>query len=172
MTQPYSEEILTPSQIERRAQLRRFNRLTIYMPIAVMGVVIAVVIGLMLWLTVIPSSEEQSDWASFVSGPADMIIIFAALALTLSIALIPISAAGWIWYTWQNPRPVENWLQRWLTKTDQFVERTQVSVSNRSKQAADMSIGINAFAKKAGRIADDVTTWIIPWRRKRSEEKK
>ena len=172
MTQSHPEEILTPAQIERRAQLKRYNRLTIYLPITFMGVLIAVVVGLMLWQTVFPSASEQTDWASFVSGSADMIIIFAMLTLMLSVVLIPISAAGWIWYTWQNPRPVETWLQRWLTKAGQFVENTQLTVNNRGKQAADISISINASAKKTARVVNDVTTWIIPWRQNRQEEKK
>lgn len=172
MTQPYSKEKLTPAQIERRAQLKRYNRLTIYLPIAIMFFLIVFMVGLMLWVTLFPSSNEQVNWVSFVSGAADLIIIFMMLVLTLSMALIPISAAGWIWYTWQNPRPVETWLQRWLTKTDQFVEKSQISVNNRGKQAADLSISINASAKKAAQVANNVTTWIIPWRQKLQKEEK
>ncbi|MEM9773094.1 MAG: hypothetical protein AAF902_00840 [Chloroflexota bacterium] len=171
MTQRYPEEVLTPTQIERRAQLKRYNRLTVYLPIVLMTIVIAMIVGLMSWLTVFPAPEGQTDWVLFVSGSADMIIILTALTLTLGAALIPILAAVWIWYTWQNPRPVERWLQKWLNKGVQFVEKTHLTVHNRSRQAADLSISINSSAKKVGHLTDDVTTWILPWRRKRQEER-
>ncbi|MEM8856939.1 MAG: hypothetical protein AAGD96_01375 [Chloroflexota bacterium] len=171
MTNLSQEELLSPSQIERRARLSKYNRLTLYLPLVLMGVFISAVIGIMMWLTVFPAAETQTDWRTFASGTADMIIIFTVLFLILGVALIPISAAVWIWYTWQNPRPVERWLQKWLSKSDTLLERTNLTVAERGEQVANASIHFNASARRVGRTLERLAAWIIPARWMHEEEK-
>ena len=163
MTSPDSEQTqLTPAQLERQKRLDRFNRLTIYLPLGVLTLLIVGVVGLMLWLTLFGDAESISEWRSFSSATADLIIILMVLPMILFVAVVPILAAGWFWYTWESPRPVESWLQRWLRRTDRFVERSAQHVDTASKKAADLSIQYHAASTRVGRVIQRAQQFVSP----------
>lgn len=150
-SEPYK---FTPAQLERQKQLDRFNRLTIYLPLGILALAIITVTGLLFWLTLFNDAEAITEWRSFSSATADLIIILTILPIMLFVALIPILAAGWLWYTWQSPRPVESWLQKWLRRTDDFVVNSAEKVNATSKKAADLSIKYRSGTTRVGRIIE------------------
>jgi len=145
---------LTSAQAERQKKLARFNRRTIVLPIVIMGVVIIAIIGLMFWLTLFAGEESVSKWREFSSATADLMLIFAILPMTMLVALLPILAAGWFWYTQENRRPVEKWLQKWLWKTDGFVEKSVKKVDAVGEKAADLSVKYRASATRVEKIVE------------------
>lgn len=129
---------------------------------AIIATLIIVVTGIMLWLTLFSGDESTQQWREFSSATADVVIILTVLPMLLIVALLPVLAAGWFWYTWGSPRPVENWLQKWLWKTDSFVESSAEKVESAGTKAADYSIKYRAFASKIGRTVKKSTQSIFP----------
>lgn len=147
---------LTPAQVERQNRLTRFNRLTLYLPLAVLAVLIVGVMGLLCWLTLFGTPESAPAWLSFGSATADLVIILMLLPLMLLMMLFPVLAAVWFWYTWQTPRPVESWVQKWLRYTDNLVANSAAHVDNISKKAADLSIQYRSASARYGRLIERI----------------
>ena len=126
-------------QQERQKRLNKFNRRTIYLPLALLAIVIITLVGLMLWLTLGGNPEHIANWRIFSSATADLIIILTVLPLILMTAIFPILAIGWIWYTWENRYPVEKWLQRYMRKADSLIVNSSGKIDGVAKKAADAS---------------------------------
>lgn len=161
--------LLTPLQLERQRQLIRFNRLTIYLPLGILVVLIIMTIGVMFWLTLFSGNESTQEWQEFSSATADLVIILTVLPMILFAALFPILAAGWFWYTWETARPVETWLQKWLRKTDSFVDNSAEKVGSVGSKVADYSIKYNASASRIGHVFEKITHSVFPTRNARNK---
>ena len=158
------EPQLTPDEIrqkERQRQLNRFNRLTIYLPLALMAIIILALVGLMLWRTLDSGQDNMADWRLFSSASADLIIILTILPLILLSAIFPALAAGWIWYTWGNRYPVEKWLQGYMRKADSLIVNSSGKIDGVAKKAADASITYRASTTKIGRIVEKSFGWLF-----------
>ena len=119
-------------------------------------------VGFMLWLVLAGESTEQSQWREFTSASADLIIILTALPFIIFGALFPILAGVWIWYTWENRYPVENWLQGWLRRSDTFVGTNSGRLGRIAEKSANVSITYRASATRVGRIAEQSWGWLFP----------
>lgn len=82
--EPKPEYQPTPTQLEREAALRRFNRLFVYLPILFAAVIALFIIGLLFWVTLIQPGESSS---ATVSGIASSVVILFSLPMTLLCAL-------------------------------------------------------------------------------------
>lgn len=153
---------LTPAQAERQKRLARFNVLTLYLPIGLIFILIASTIGLMVWLTLLADSESLPKWKEFSSATADIVIILVIAPMILLALLLPVLAVGWFWYTWENPRPAENWLQKWLRRTDSLVVSAADKVGTTSNQVANWSITFRASTTRFGRIVNRLLGLILP----------
>lgn len=153
---------LTPAQSERHRQLVRFNRLTLYFPLAILAAIIVSITGLMFYLTLFSDGESIQKWREFSSATADLVIILTVLPMILFASVFPILAAAWFWYTWETPRPVESWLQKWLRKTDSFVGNSAEKVGAASSAVADYSIKYRASASRIGHVFEKAANKIFP----------
>lgn len=161
---------LNPVHEERQKQLNRYNRLTIYLPLALMALVIVAIVGTMMWLVLAGDESGIANWREFTSATADLIIILTVLPMILIMALFPILAGVWIWYTWENRYPVETWLQGWFRKSDTFVGTNSGRVNQVAKSTANVSITYRASVTQIGRIAEQSFSWLFPSALKTSEE--
>ncbi|MFT5193105.1 MAG: hypothetical protein ACI9EW_000910 [Cellvibrionaceae bacterium] len=152
----------TSAQLERQKRRKRFNRLTVYLPIGLMAAFIIAIIGFMLWRTLFTDSESTPQWQEFSSATADIVIIMTILPMILFVALISILAVGWTWYTWTTPRPVESWIQKWLWRTDTFIEDSATKVETTSKKGADLSIQYRATLTRIGRVIERIFGFVLP----------
>jgi hypothetical protein len=87
--------VFEPSEEQRaRAQaLRRFNRLYLYLPLAVGIVAVLVIVGLLLFGLFSPGITGTAE---FMSALADMIIILWSLPLILIMAIVPLAYVGYL----------------------------------------------------------------------------
>lgn len=74
----------TAAQLQRAADLRRFNRWFVYLPVIAAAVIALVVVGLLFWVTLIQPGENSRET---VSGIASAVVILAALPMTVLCAL-------------------------------------------------------------------------------------
>lgn len=117
--QPYQP---SPAQLERAAALKRFNRLYVYLPLAVFSVAGLVLIGLLLWGTLSPNIMGTRE---FVSGLADLIVIFTVLPLLLLCAIVPAAYIGLVVYRRQQPKQEHGRFQTLIWRLDSLVTKTQ-----------------------------------------------
>ncbi len=161
---------LNPAHAARQQQLNRYNRLTIYFPLLIMALIIIGIVGGMMWLVLAGDESGIANWREFTSATADLIIILTVLPLILIMALFPILAGVWIWYTWENRYPVETWLQRWIRKSDTFIGTNSGRLGKVAKTSADASITYRASVTRIGRIAEQSFSWLFPSAIKTTEE--
>ncbi|MGD2049286.1 MAG: hypothetical protein PVH03_07315, partial [Chloroflexota bacterium] len=66
----------TPSQLERGASIKRFNRLFVYLPISFFSVVAILITILLLYLSLNPPTDET---LLTISGIADAVVILGTI---------------------------------------------------------------------------------------------
>lgn len=96
--QPY---IPTETQLTRAASLRRFNWLYVYAPVLLGGLVI---LALVVWMLVGIFTTEGAETAAFLSGLADLILIFFMMPMLLLCALGPAALGGILYYAYDRRR--------------------------------------------------------------------
>lgn len=84
----------TAVQLERAQALRSFNRLFIYLPLALLALTVVGLAVAMGWLTLFADTATEMRAREVVSGVADIIVILVTLPLTLVCALLPAAAIG------------------------------------------------------------------------------
>lgn len=94
----------TPAQQARDVSLRRFNRLTIYLPLGAAGCAALVLLGIMLWQVFATTPESQTY--RFFSGLADLILILSLFPLLLLCAIGP-ALFGYLVYAANTKRKLE-----------------------------------------------------------------
>lgn len=146
----------------RQKALNRTNRLTIYLPLTLLALMVLAATGGMLWLVLANEGSGTAEWREFASASADLIIILTTLPLILLMTFFPILAIGWIWYTWDNRYPVEKWVQRLLRKTDTFLVNNSDRVKTVTKSTANASIVYRSSLTRFGRILEQLFRWLFP----------
>jgi hypothetical protein len=86
----------TPAQRERAAALRRFNLFFVYLPTALLLLIVLVMMGLLVWFTIGGSGDEYRRMV--VSGTADIFTILFIMPLTLMCAILPLGVTGLLIY--------------------------------------------------------------------------
>ncbi len=111
----------TAAQLERAASLRRFNWMYVYIPLGLFGLGVLVLMGLMLWGVFSPNITGTRE---FVSGLADIIIIFTILPLLLLCAIVPGLAIAYIIYKQKQPKQPHGRLQLLFWRLDTLLGKT------------------------------------------------
>jgi hypothetical protein len=137
MTTPIQTEtqVYQPSapQRERAVSLRRFNRLAIYLPLVLAGIIILLIVGLLLWGILSPNIRGTQD---FVSGLADLILILTIVPLLLVCAILPLAAVGYAVYSRQQPKREYGRLQILFWRLDSLLEKAKGKVEPATLKAA------------------------------------
>jgi hypothetical protein len=76
----------TPSQLERGASIKRFNRLFVYLPISFFSVVAILITILMLYLSLNPPTDET---LLTISGIADAVVILGTIPAIIVCGIFP-----------------------------------------------------------------------------------
>lgn len=96
----------TPEQEARRARLRRFNRLVIYLPVGLVALAWIVLVAALFWLSIAGDwfaiDTDQTTYRHLLSGLADVVTILALLPLLLLCALPSIGAIALVVYRRQR----------------------------------------------------------------------
>jgi uncharacterized integral membrane protein len=113
----------TSDQAERAAELRRFNMLFVYGPI---GLLSAIVLGVIVVLLVIAISQTSAEALIFISGLADVAMVIAMLPI-LIVGAVLLSLIGYGYYRGRQRgmAPVRQ-TQRLLWRMDHVVGRLRV----------------------------------------------
>lgn len=123
----------TPEQLERAAALRRFNRLYLYLPLAVFSLAGLVLIGLLLWGVFSPNIVGTRE---FASGLADLVVILTTLPLLLLCALVPAGAVGLAVYRRQQPKREHGRFQTLIWRLDALVTKAKDTAATTLPKAA------------------------------------
>ncbi len=86
----------TPEQLTRANALNRFNWMYLYVPVALLGLTVLVLVILMLYAVFTRSPEDPSY--SLFSGLADLILIFYVILPSMLLCAIGPAAAGFLIY--------------------------------------------------------------------------
>ncbi|GJM39948.1 MAG: hypothetical protein DHS20C20_02300 [Ardenticatenaceae bacterium] len=90
----------TAVQLQRAQDLKRFNRLAIYLPL---GLLAAAAVGLLIYLLIVAIWPPFEDTRLFLSGVADIILILFLLPLLLIFGLVVAGLIGGGIY-WQQSK--------------------------------------------------------------------
>jgi hypothetical protein len=93
----------TAVQIQRANELKRFNRLVIYLPL---GLLATAVLGLLIYLLILAIWPPFQDTRLFISGIADIILILFVLPVVLIFGLLLVGIFGGAIY-WRQSRKDE-----------------------------------------------------------------
>lgn len=81
----------SPEQLARAGALRRFNRLTVYLPVGLVTAVVLITSIYLLYLALFPPTEETY---LFLSGLADFVLILMLLPVVLIFGLVMTAIIG------------------------------------------------------------------------------
>jgi len=144
----------TLSQLERAARLRRFNWLTLYGPVLLIGAAVLGLVGLMLWGAFSPA---VAGTAEFVSGLADLIVILAIIPWLMVCGLIPAAIIALFIYRARRPNNNEHGrLRLWIWQLDAFIDKTRGKIDKLLPQAVKPVIEINVRLRFWRVVADNL----------------
>ena len=133
----------TPAQQDRAAALRRFNLFFVYLPVAILLLLVLILMGFLVWLTVGGGGDETTR--STVSGVADIFTIFFILPITLLCAIVPVGVIGLIIYGRREEWAPLRWLQRTLWKAEDTVVKVNVMTNEIVPKVARPVISLHAI---------------------------
>lgn len=84
----------TMAQVERAAALRRFNFFSVYLPIALLSLIVLFLLGTLAWYSLLGSSIGRPYNVSFASGLADVIMILCLAPMLLVCPVFPLLMMG------------------------------------------------------------------------------
>ena len=140
------------NQLARASAIRRFNRLYVYTPLILSGLIALALLGIMLWFGLGP--QQREGFRPFLSGLADIVMIFTIMPLTVLCSIGPISLIALGVYRYQkrqeqkeSAEPIlpARGLQLLLWRLDAILDKTAVSVQAYALKAAAPIIQFNAF---------------------------
>lgn len=141
----------TDGQMARASALRRFNRLYVYIPLFLGASIILFLLGWMFWRTFLPQLENNRQ---FLSGVADIVIIFTIMPMMLICALGPASLIGLVGYRYKKRReqkksgqspPPAGRLQLLLWRLDHLLDTVAIKTADILPKVSKPVIGLNAF---------------------------
>jgi hypothetical protein len=140
-TQP--QPIGKPAQLDRDAALRRFNLFFVYLPVAILLIVVLLLMGFLAWLTIGGGGDETSR--STVSGVADLFTILFVLPITLLCAILPLGFTGLLIYGRRQQWAPLRWLQRTLWKAEDTVVAVRLKTEAITPKVARPIISLHAI---------------------------
>lgn len=133
----------TPIQQDRAAALRRFNLFFVYLPVALVLLLVLLLMGFLSWLTIGGGGDEATR--STVSGVADILTILFILPLTLMCAIVPLGAVGLVIYGRRQKWAPLRRLQRTLWKAEDAVVKVNVKANEVAPKVARPVISMHAI---------------------------
>lgn len=117
----------TAVQQKRTTSRQRFNWYFVYTPLIIFGLILLILTGLLIWGALSPHILGTRE---FVSGVADIIIIFTILPMTLICLLPPLAVVGLITYRRRNRDETKKYgrLQTLFWRTDNILDIVQAKL--------------------------------------------
>ncbi len=136
-------------QFARDAELRRFNRFYLYLPLGIVILIALVLIGL---LTVGVFATGNPKNLIFVSALADIIVILGIIPMLVIMAILPIAYLGYLVNKRQKrkqnpqtgPLAYRSRVQIFLWRLDSFSRKIQYKTKDFAPKAAEPIIKANA----------------------------
>lgn len=150
----------TPSQRARESSLRRFNLIFVYIPTAVLGLVVLGLIVFMIWVALTSSPEDQV--ISLFSGVANIFLISCVILPAMLLCALGPAMVGFLIYRANERRKLpppekQSKLQKFLWKIDSLVETIQHRLRNSYlDQAANPLIKGHAIVAALRTIVDNI----------------
>jgi hypothetical protein len=134
----------TAVQEARVASLQRFNWYFVYTPLIVLLLVILILTGLLMWGVLSPNIVGTRE---FASGVADIVIILAALPMTLIGLLPPLGLVGFMLYQRQKKGAGAKYgrLHRLFWRIDSILDIVQTKAEKTVDKAGQPVIRLNAL---------------------------
>lgn len=101
--EPVDPFVPTAVQLQRAQDLKRFNRLAVYLPL---GLITAALIGFLVYLLVLAIWPPYEDTRLFLSGVADIVLILFMLPIAITFGLLLAGIFGGAVY-WRQSRKEE-----------------------------------------------------------------
>ncbi|MFN2135691.1 MAG: hypothetical protein ACK2UK_07040 [Candidatus Promineifilaceae bacterium] len=154
-------------QLEREQQLKRFNRLYIYLPV---GIVLFIAAGLIVLMLVGIFAPGLVGAEEFLSGLADTILVLWMLPMTVLCALGPVAYLGYLVNRRQrrselpadSPLLQHSRTQMALWKAENIVDRVEQTAESSSDKIVQPIFEANVRAAGLRSWVDQVTG--IFWR--------
>ena len=115
----------TDRQMTRDKALRRFNWLYIYTPIIVVSLVSFGILLLLTWQSLLPNSAEKQ---LFLSGLADLILIYWMCPMVLLLSLGPLSGMYFLYKRREHGSYVRKPIQRLAWRTDNMIDKSHAKI--------------------------------------------
>ena len=121
----------TPEQLERKAALRRFNRLYLYLPMGIFSAVAIITAIALFWGAFSPDSTQRRV---FISAVADIVVILATIPLILIFTAFVGGAVAAYFYMRSLPKQengrvhiflwqINNGINKVANKTDEIAPK-------------------------------------------------
>lgn len=91
----------TLEQLERKAALRQFNQLYVYLPLAIFTTIAIITTVALFWGAF---SGEIAQRRVFISALADIVVILGIIPLILAFSIVPIGAVAAYFYIRSLPK--------------------------------------------------------------------
>lgn len=135
----------TAVQQTRATSSERFNWLVIYTPLIILGLILLILTGLLIWGSLSPHVVGTRE---FVSGVADIIIILAILPMTLMCLVPPLAIVGFTIYRRRNKKEEKEKygrLQRLFWRIDNIIDIVQAKTESTLSKIGQPVIRLNAI---------------------------
>ena len=156
MKTPYPPSTQTSSfepsaeQLARDAELRRFNRLYLYLPIGIAAAIVTLIPLLMLIVIFLPESDDAT---TFISALSALVIIVFSVPLILLGAVILGGIALYLFdrrqrrkeFPQTGPLAYRSRLQVLMWRLDFFLDRVKAGTEKNAPKVAEPVMKANAF---------------------------
>ncbi len=146
----------TEAQLGRAAALKRFNRLTVYLPVTFFALIVLILFVLML-INALPN-ETSFSTRQLLSGLADIILIVSIIPIWLVLTIIPVGAiAVWVQMRQKDVSPlrglqillwrVDSKVGQLKAKTDEVAPKVAAPVVTAHARITFVSAWLNALKR-------------------------
>ena len=166
-----NESILAQARLERQQAYHRLNIRRIYLPLAILGIIVLSFAILTVWQALFPDSfagrfggesSSAQNGLIFISATADLFVLLLLLPFTLLCGLIPLAGLGYYLYARQRNWSVIRFLQRQI----HFVENQVTFVDQKAKEGGTLiASGVatyRGFLVRLNLIIQNIRRWIFP----------
>ena len=119
----------TLEQLERKAALRRFNRLYVYLPLAIFTTIAVIIIIALFWGAF---SGDNAQRRIFISALADIVVILGTIPLILAFSIVPIGAIATYFYMRSLPQQEHSRTHDFLWQLNNGINK----VGNKTEEVA------------------------------------
>ncbi len=117
-----------PSQLARENALKRFNRIFVFVPVTLLGLIVLGLVIFMIWAALTSSPEDHLF--SLLSGTADIILITCVILPAMLLCTVGPALAGFLIYRTAErrklpPEEKRSKLQTLLWRIDSLIEKIQ-----------------------------------------------